>query len=87
MSQSITSIKRHFSITSENETADSAIIWTEGGEVEISFNETYEEVLLTHDLNVADIYIVTVFDGESEIHKHAKISISGSDGKNQSSDW
>ena len=66
-----------FSVIAENETADRALIWTEEGEVEISFNETYEEVLLTHDLNVADIFIVTVFDGESEIHKHAKISISG----------
>ena len=66
-----------FSVIAENETADRALIWTEEGEVEISFNETYEEVLLTHDLNVADIFIVTVFDGESEIHKNAKISISG----------
>ncbi|MBJ62993.1 MAG: hypothetical protein CMB57_07030 [Euryarchaeota archaeon] len=66
-----------FSVTSENETADRAIIWTESGEVEITFNETYEEVLITHNLSVADIYIVTIFDGENEIHKHAKIPISG----------
>ena len=66
-----------FSLISENETADRAVIWTEGGEAEISFNETYEEVLITHNLSVADIYIVTVFDGENEIHKHAKIPISG----------
>ena len=66
-----------FSIISENETADRVTIWTEGEEVEISFNETYEEVFVTHSLNVADIYIVTVFDGENEIHKHANIPISG----------
>ena len=66
-----------FSITSVNETADRAMIWTEGGEAEITFNETYEEILITHNLSVADIYIVTVFDGENEIHKHAKIPISG----------
>ena len=66
-----------FSIISENETANRALIWTESGEKEISFNETYEEVLISHDLNVADIYIVTVFDDETEIHKHAKIPISG----------
>ena len=66
-----------FSIISENETANRALLWTESGEKEISFNETYEEVLISHDLNVADIYIVTVFDDETEIHKHAKIPISG----------
>ena len=66
-----------FSIISENETANRALIWTESGEKEISFNETFEEVFVSHDLNVADIYIVTVFDDETEIHKHAKIPISG----------
>ena len=66
-----------FSIVSENETANRALIWTESGEKEISFNETFEEVFVSHDLNVADIYIVTVFDDETEIHKHAKIPISG----------
>ena len=66
-----------FSIISENETANRALIWTESGEKEISFNETFEEVYVSHDLNVADIYIVTVFDDETEIHKHAKIPISG----------
>lgn len=66
-----------FSILSENETADRVTIWTEGEEVEISFNESYEEVFVTHSLNVADIYIVTVFDGENEIHKHANVPISG----------
>ena len=66
-----------FSILSENETADRVTIWTEGEEVEISFNESYEEVFVTHNLNVADIYIVTVFDGENEIHKHANVPISG----------
>ena len=66
-----------FSIISENETADRVTIWTEGEEIEISFNETYEEVFVTHSLNVADIYIVTVFDGENEIHKHANVPISG----------
>ena len=66
-----------FSIISENETADRVTIWTEGGEVEITFNESYEEVFVTHSLNVADIYIVTVFDGENEIHKHANVPISG----------
>ncbi len=66
-----------FSIISENETANRALIWTESGEKEISFNETFEEVFVSHELNVADIYIVTVFDDETEIHKHAKIPISG----------
>lgn len=66
-----------FSIVSENETANRALIWTESGEKEILFNETFEEVFVSHDLNVADIYIVTVFDDETEIHKHAKIPISG----------
>ena len=66
-----------FSIISMNETADRAHIWTENGDLEISFNETFEEVFISHYLNVADIYIVTVFDGETVIHKHAKIPISG----------
>ncbi len=66
-----------FGITAQNETADRVIIWTEYGESEITFNKSVEEVLITHDLNVADIYIVTVFDGDREIHKHAKIPISG----------
>lgn len=66
-----------FSIISMNETADRAHIWTENGDLEISFNETFEEVFISHNLNVADIYIVTVFDGETVIHKHAKIPISG----------
>ena len=66
-----------FSILSENETADRVTIWTEGEEVEIFFNESYEEVFVTHSLNVADIYIVTVYDGENEIHKHANVPISG----------
>ena len=66
-----------FGITAQNETADRVIIWTEYGESEITFNKSVEEALITHDLNVADIYIVTVFDGDREIHKHAKIPISG----------
>ena len=34
-------------------------------------------MFVKHDLNVADIYIVTVFNGDTEIHKHANIPISG----------
>lgn len=66
-----------FSILSENETANKAVIWTESGEVTINFNESNEEVFISLDLNLADIYIVTVFDGDTEIHRHAKIPISG----------
>jgi len=66
-----------FSILSENETANKAVIWTEAGEVTINFNESNEEVFISLDLNLADIYIVTVFDGDTEIHRHAKIPISG----------
>ena len=66
-----------FNLMAQNETADRVIIWTEYGETEIIFNESVEEILINHELNVADIYIVTVFDGDTEIHKHAKIPISG----------
>ena len=66
-----------FSIFAQNESADKVQIWTETGDVEITFNASNEEVLVNHDLNVADIYIVTVFNGDIEIHKHANIPISG----------
>ena len=66
-----------FSIFAQNESADKVQIWTETGDVEITFNASNEEVLVNDDLNVADIYIVTVFNGDIEIHKHANIPISG----------
>ena len=66
-----------FSIFAQNESANKVHIWTENGDVEITFNESNEEVIVNHDLNVADIYIVTVFNGDTEIHKHANIPISG----------
>jgi hypothetical protein len=66
-----------FSIFAQNESANKVHIWTETGDVEITFNASNEEVLVNHDLNVADIYIVTVFNDDVEIHKHANIPISG----------
>lgn len=66
-----------FSIICQNETADSVIIWTQFGEQEIEFNSSGEEIIINHELNVADIYIVTVFDDDERIHRYAKIPISG----------
>ena len=65
-----------FSVTSLNETANKAIIWTEDNETTLEFSES-SEIMLEHNLNVADIYIVTILDDDVEIHRHAKIPISG----------
>ena len=66
-----------FSIEAQNETANRVTIWTESGEQEITFNESIRETFVSHELNVADIYIITVYNGDKAIHKHAKIPISG----------
>jgi len=66
-----------FSIFAQNETAEKVLVWTQDGEHEVVFNTSNEEVIIEHELNVADIYIVTVFSDEKAIHRHAKIPISG----------
>ena len=66
-----------FSVTALNETANRVIIWTEHGESTVNFTESNQAVILTHNLNVADTYIVSVYSDDRLIHKHAKIAISG----------
>ena len=66
-----------FSIFAQNETANKVIVWTQDGEQTIEFNSSNEEVVISHQLIVADIYIVTVFSDDEKIHRHAKIPISG----------
>ena len=66
-----------FSVTALNETANKVIIWTEYGESTVNFTESNQAVILTHNLNVADTYIVSVYSDDRLIHKHAKIAISG----------
>ena len=42
------------------------------------FNSSNEEIVISHGLNVANMYIITIYDNDGqEIHKQAKISISG----------
>ncbi len=67
-----------FSIFAQNETASSAHIWTMTDETIVNFTQSHEEVFVEHELNVANMYIVSVFnDMGTLIHKHAKISLSG----------
>ena len=67
-----------FSILSYNETATSANIWTQNGEVNISFQPSHEEVIVNHNLSVLDMYIITVKDvDEIPIHREARITVSG----------
>ena len=66
-----------FSIFAQNETASSAHIWTMTDETIVNFTQSHEEVFVEHELNVANMYIVSVFnDMGTLIHKHAKISLS-----------
>tara|TARA_B100000767_G_scaffold184915_1_gene172484 strand:- start:890 stop:1915 length:1026 start_codon:yes stop_codon:yes gene_type:complete len=67
-----------FSIFSYNESATNATVWTQEGEQSFSFESSNEEVFIEHDLNVREIYIVTVRDDNGiELHRQAKITISG----------
>lgn len=67
-----------FSILAHNETATSVNIWTQNGEVNISFQPSHEEVLINHNLSVLDMYIITVTDAdENPIHRQARITVSG----------
>ena len=67
-----------FSILAHNETATSVNIWTQKGEVNISFQPSHEEVLINHNLSVLDMYIITVTDAdENPIHRQARITVSG----------
>ena len=66
-----------FSILAQYETANKAIIWTQDGEETVTFDPSNEEIIINHALNVADTYIVSVYNDEKEIHRHAKITISG----------
>ena len=53
------------------------MIWTQSEQQTINFSASNEEVLIEHGLNVADTYIVTIYADDVEIHRHAKITISG----------
>ena len=66
-----------FSVFAQNETANRALIWTQSEQQTINFSASNEEVLIEHGLNVADTYIVTIYADDVEIHRHAKITISG----------
>ncbi len=70
--------KTTFSILAHNETATSVNIWTQNGEVNISFQPSHEEVLINHNLSVLDMYIITVNDDDDNpIHRQARITVSG----------
>ena len=70
--------KTTFSILAHNETATSVNIWTQNGEVNISFQPSHEEVLINHNLSVLDMYIITVNDDDDDpIHRQARITVSG----------
>ena len=66
-----------FSIFAQYETANKAIIWTQDGQETVTFNASNEEIIIDHGLSVADTYIVSIYNDEKEIHRHAKITISG----------
>ncbi len=66
-----------FSILAQYETANKAIIWTQDGEETVTFDTSNEEIIIDHRLSVADTYIVSIYNDEKEIHRHAKITISG----------
>ena len=66
-----------FSVFAQNETANKAVIWTQSGQQIIDFDASNEEVIISHQMNVADTYIVTIFNDDEEIHRYAKIAISG----------
>tara|TARA_B110001452_G_C15239675_1_gene429190 strand:+ start:304 stop:1329 length:1026 start_codon:yes stop_codon:yes gene_type:complete len=67
-----------FSIISYNESATNATIWTQDGEQSFSFEPSHEEVIIEHDLNVREMYIITVRDENNDpLHKQAKITLSG----------
>ena len=70
--------KTAFSILAQNESASSAIIWTQDGEQEISFDPSPNEVIIEHNLSVLNLYIITINDEDDKpIHRQAKIAISG----------
>ena len=62
----------------ESVSATNATIWTPNGEQSFSFESSHEEIIIDHDLNVIDMYIVTVSDGnDNPLHRQATITISG----------
>jgi FlaG/FlaF family flagellin (archaellin) len=67
-----------FSIFSYNESATNATIWTPNGEQSFSFESSHEEIIIDHDLNVLELYIVTVTDeNDNPLHRQSRITISG----------
>lgn len=67
-----------FSIFALNEKATSASVWTPDGEQTFTFTPTHEEIIINHELNVLELYIVTVNDvDDNPIHRQAKITVSG----------
>jgi hypothetical protein len=67
-----------FTITAQNESATNAHLWTPSGEQEFSFESTNLPVLLTHNLSVHTLWIMTISDSLGNvIHKSAYITISG----------
>ncbi len=67
-----------FSITAQNESATSAHIWTPNGEESFTFDSTHLPVIVTHNLSIYTMWIVTVSDeSNKEIHKSAYVQMSG----------
>ena len=67
-----------FSILAYNESAASVSIWTPTGTQITNFTPSHNKVIIEHDLNVYNLYIVSVFDANGlKLHTHAKIVISG----------
>lgn len=70
--------KTSFSIFAQNEKATSALVWTPEGEQTVTFPPSYEPVVINHELNVLELYIVTVYDtDQNPLHRQASITISG----------
>ena len=67
-----------FSIFAFNESAASVLIWTPTGTQLSNFTPTHNKVIIEHELNVYNLYIVTIFDVDGlKLHTHAQIIISG----------
>ena len=67
-----------FEVTSVNETATSALIWTQSGHQHIDFLSASTQIIVNHELNLGNTYYVTIYDTNGkEIHRHVKASLSG----------
>ena len=67
-----------FSIHAINESAVKATVWSPAGEQTVSFNASYEPVIIDHNVTLQGTYIVSVYNNQDQIiHKHMQASLSG----------